>query len=319
MIILRSECIRIATIFNQATHPAQPRQRQMEDELKVCSPAPSSAFQRKPARSSSSVLGEHLAQGAHDKSCVILDLFEHKRFQGFSNSNFINRIVTSMNEFIDVWDLWNDKYWGIYNQNHNNEYFQNKGCLCSFSAWKSWQWGRCLKRRCRFKISLPSWGKGWTNCPTSLAATSSSRQGLRSSPRLEVELPHLRRSTGSSHMISTMITSISTRFRSLHRPHCPYHRRPRQALTCGWLGTGTVSSTSNPGTWLTLGHWDTGSHLGNTARQLHWSGTATSPTKRSTSKGALLLLEATYPASSMNWRPSLKWRMATRWWRWLGG
>ena len=50
LIILRSECKRIAAMyFNQATHPAQPRQR--EDEPKACSPAPSSAFQRKPVRS----------------------------------------------------------------------------------------------------------------------------------------------------------------------------------------------------------------------------------------------------------------------------
>ena len=111
LIILRSECKRIAAMyFNQATHPAQPRQRQREDELEACSPAPSSAFQRKLARNSCSVLGENLAQGAHDKSCVILDLFGHKSFQGFSNSNFIKWIVTSMNEFIDVWDLCNDKY-----------------------------------------------------------------------------------------------------------------------------------------------------------------------------------------------------------------
>ena len=59
--------------------------------------------------SSCSVLGEHFAQSAHDKSCVILDLFGHKRCQGFSNSNFIKWIVTGMNEFIDVWDLCNDK------------------------------------------------------------------------------------------------------------------------------------------------------------------------------------------------------------------
>ena len=51
--------------------------------------------------SSCSVLGEQLAQGAHDKSCIILDLFEHKRFQGFSNSNLIKWIVTGMTEFID--------------------------------------------------------------------------------------------------------------------------------------------------------------------------------------------------------------------------
>jgi len=146
-------------------------------------------------RNSSSVLGEQLAQGAHDKSCVILHLFEHKRFQGFSNSNLIKWIVTGMTEFIDVWYLCTDKYWGIYNQNHNNEYFQKKKCLCSFSAWKSWQWGPCFKRRCRLKISLPPWGRSWTSCPTSLAATSSSRRDLRSSPRLEVELPHQRRST----------------------------------------------------------------------------------------------------------------------------
>ena len=111
-VILRLECKQIAVMyFNQATHPAQPRQRQREDELEACSPALSSAFQRKPARSSCIVLGEHLAQDAHDKYCLILDLFEHKRCQSYSISNFINRIVTGMTEFIYVWlwDLCNDK------------------------------------------------------------------------------------------------------------------------------------------------------------------------------------------------------------------
>ena len=51
--------------------------------------------------SSCSVLGEHLAQSAHDKSCVILDLFGHKRFQGVRH--FDNSLLTFS---IELWRVW---------------------------------------------------------------------------------------------------------------------------------------------------------------------------------------------------------------------